>query len=65
MVTALQNVKYPWVNLLELNDQHGIWTKYGIGNAGGGDFLVDENGVFLAVKTTPEEVKNILKRLLK
>lgn len=65
MATALQNVKYPWVNLLELNDRHGIWAKYGIGNAGGGDFLVDDKGVLLAIKTTPEEVKSILKRLLK
>jgi peroxiredoxin len=65
MATAVRNGKYPWVNLLELNDRHGIWTKYGIGNAAGGDFLVDDSGIFLAVKATPEEVENILKRLLK
>ncbi|MDR3366148.1 MAG: redoxin domain-containing protein [Prevotellaceae bacterium] len=65
MLAAVQRVKYPWVNLLELNDRHGVWTKYGIGNAGGGDFLVDDKGILLAVNTTPEEVKRILEKLLK
>ncbi|MDR1672702.1 MAG: TlpA family protein disulfide reductase [Bacteroidales bacterium] len=64
MIATVQKEKYPWINLLELNDRHSIWTKYGIGNAGGGDFLVDDKGVLLAVNTTPEDVESILKNLL-
>ncbi len=64
MLNAIEKDKYPWINLLELNDVHGIWTKFGIGNAGGGDFLVDENGVILAVSPSAEEVRGILKDIL-
>jgi hypothetical protein len=39
--------------------------KYGIGNSGGGDFLVDENGVILIINPTAEEVETILKERLK
>ncbi|MDR0832982.1 MAG: TlpA family protein disulfide reductase [Candidatus Symbiothrix sp.] len=60
MLTAIEKDKYPWANLLELNDQHEIWTQFGIGNAGGGEFLVDENGVFLAIGATSEEISEIL-----
>ncbi|MDR0811056.1 MAG: TlpA family protein disulfide reductase, partial [Paludibacter sp.] len=63
MEKAAEKDKYPWTNLLELNDKYAIWTKFGIGNAGGGEFLVDAEGNFLAVNATPEEMKNILEKL--
>lgn len=63
MEAAVDMDKYPWMNLVELNDQQGIWTRYGIGNAGGGEFLVDDKGNFLAVNTNPAEIKNILEEL--
>jgi hypothetical protein len=43
--------------------RHGVWTKFGIGNAGGGEFLVDAQGNFLAVNATPGEMKTILQEL--
>ena len=61
MKAAIERNKYPWQNLVELNDKENIWVKYGLGNAGGGEFLVDENGVILAVKPTAEEIEKILK----
>jgi peroxiredoxin len=64
MNMVVERDKYPWVNLLDLNDGHSIWTKFGIDNAGGGDFLVDGQGNFLAVYTTPGEIKKILQELL-
>jgi thiol-disulfide isomerase/thioredoxin/uncharacterized protein YdcH (DUF465 family) len=63
MFSAIDKDKYPWTNLLELNDKHGIWAKFGVGNAGGGDFLVDNKGIFLSVNTTADEVKKILETL--
>jgi hypothetical protein len=62
MLAAIAKDKYPWVNYVELNDKNDVWTKFGIGNAAGGDFLVDAQGNFLAVKTSPKEVKEILQR---
>jgi thiol-disulfide isomerase/thioredoxin len=63
MSAAVKQDRYPWVNLLELDDRHEIWRQFGIGNAGGGEFLVDEKGNFLAVKTSPGEVERILHEL--
>ena len=65
MKTAIEKDKYPWLNLVELNDKAQIWTKYGLSNAAGGEFLVDENGVILAISPTAKEVEEILQERLK
>lgn len=59
-VQAAEKDRYPWLNLLEINDSQQIWQRYGVGNAGGGTFLVDENGVLLAISPTAAEVRKIL-----
>ncbi|WP_164123026.1 TlpA disulfide reductase family protein [Sphingobacterium sp. xlx-130] len=56
---------YPWINLLELDDNQLIWRKYGIETSGGGLFLVDTDGTILAVSPTVEQVKTILESRLK
>jgi peroxiredoxin len=62
---TLEREKFPWINLVELNNQNGIWIKYGKPTAGGGTFLVDKNGKILAIEPTAEEVRNILTEKLK
>ena len=57
---AIQLDKYPWENLVELNDVEQIWVKYGIGNAGGSEFLIDEKGIVVAVNPSIEEVRDFL-----
>ena len=57
MKEAITKDKYPWLQLVELNDQNQIWTRYMLGNAGGGVFLVDPNGTILSVNPTPQEVE--------
>jgi len=64
-VNAAQKDKYPWLNLIELKDKGKIWEKYGVGNGGGATFLVDKNGIILAMSPSDEEVKVILDKLLK
>jgi len=64
-INAAQKDKYPWLNLIELKDKGKIWEKYGVGNGGGATFLVDKNGIILAMSPTDEEVKVILDKLLK
>lgn len=63
MKTAIAKDKYPWLNLIELNDAGKIWEKYGVGNAGGGTFLVDKEGKILLIQPTAEEVKACLDKL--
>lgn len=63
-IQAAQKDQYPWVNLLEINDSQSIWKKYGLDNSGGGVFLVDRNGLILAVSPTAEEVRAILAQRL-
>ncbi|MDR2917167.1 MAG: redoxin domain-containing protein [Tannerella sp.] len=60
MEKAIANDKYPWLNLVELNDAGKIWELYGVGNAGGKTFLVDADGTLLAIHPTAEEVRTIL-----
>lgn len=63
-VKAAEKDKYPWINLIELKDAGKIWSKYGIDNAGGSTFLVDKNGIILAINPTDDEVRVILEKLL-
>lgn len=62
---SVQSLLYPWTCLIDLNDENGIWEKYGIGNSGGATFLVDKEGTILAIQPTAHEVRQILNDLLK
>lgn len=64
MKKAIEQDKYPWLNLVELNDKGNIWEMYGAGNSGGCTYLVDREGVILAIHPTAEEVTKILKEVL-
>jgi len=57
---AIKLDKYPWENLVELNDTEKIWEKYGIGNSGGMVFLIDENGIIVANDPSIEEIREFL-----
>jgi thiol-disulfide isomerase/thioredoxin len=65
LVKTLAKEKFPWLNLVELDHTNKIWYKYGIPNAGGGTFLVDREGIILAISPTADEVRKILKEKLK
>jgi len=58
--SAIEKDKYPWENLVELNDAGKIWEKYGIGNSGGAVFLIDENGNIVANNPSIEEIRSFL-----
>jgi len=64
MEHALAQDGYPWLNLLELQDEHKIWEKYGVSRAGGTTVLVDRDGTILAIHPTAEEVEQILQEKL-
>ena len=62
---ALEMDKYPWLNLIEIDNKNGIWSKYNISNSGGYTWLVDSEGKILAIHPSAEEVDKILEGLLK
>ena len=62
---AIQLDKYPWENLVELNDVEQIWVKYGIENSGGSVFLIDEKGIIVAVAPSVDEIRDFLFKTLK
>lgn len=64
MKAAIKKDGYPWMNLIELNDKAQIWSKYGIPNAAGSTFLVDNTGRILAINPSAEEVETILEQTL-
>lgn len=64
MKAAIKKDGYPWMNLIELNDKAQIWSKYGIPNAAGGTFLVDNTGRILAINPSAKEVEAILEQTL-
>ena len=64
MKKAIERDGYPWLNLLELDDRLGIWTKYGVGNAGGARFLVGRDGRIMAINPDAAQVEAILEKEL-
>ena len=62
---AVELEKYPWKNLVELNDAEKIWLKYGLGNVAGGEVLIDEEGTIVAVNPSVDEIRDFLAKKLK
>ena len=63
LVKFFEKEKWPWLNLVELDEQNKIWQKYGI-DGGGGIFLIDKTGKILAINPSAEEVKKELEERL-
>lgn len=61
---VVEQDKYPWPCLAEIDDSTLIWTKFGIPNAPGRILLVDKEGTILAIDPTPEEIRQKLNELL-
>lgn len=61
---AIEKDKYPWLNLIELENINRIWDKYNISNSGGSTFLIDSKGVIVAINPDAEELDKILDGLL-
>lgn len=64
LVKFFEKEKYPWLNLVELDEQNNIWRKYGVEGGGGGIFLIDKNGEILAINPTADEVRKELEERL-
>ena len=60
----LAKKEFPWLNLVELDRQNDLWTKYGVPNSGGGMFLIGRDGKILMKDPTAEELDKKLATLL-
>lgn len=60
LISFLEKEKWPWLQLVELDKQNSIWTKYGIDNSGGKIFLIDNAGKIIAMDPTTDEVRKEL-----
>ncbi|MBC8052244.1 MAG: TlpA family protein disulfide reductase [Sphingobacteriaceae bacterium] len=58
--SKLKQEKYPWINLVELDDRNHIWNKYGISREGGMMLLLDKSGKIIAVDPNAETVRKVL-----
>lgn len=65
MKVALEREKFPWLNMVDLDDKLNIWNKYGLSNAAGGTVLVDSEGNVVKKDPTAEEIREYLKKNLK
>jgi len=63
-LTAIKNDKYPWLNLIELNNSNGIWEKYNIAGSGGCTYLIDKDGKIIAIHPDAKQLEEILSELL-
>ncbi len=61
LVERLEKEKFPWINLIDLDGQLGIWSKYNIPNASGQTFLIDEQGKILEINPTAGSIRKILR----
>lgn len=61
---ALERDGYPWLSLVDVDDVNGIWELYGKTYAAGGTYLVDRDGIIVAVDPKVEEVEAILSKAL-
>lgn len=59
--SRLSKEQFNWMNLVELDDENGIWSKYVIADGAGLLVLTDQAGVILAVNPSPEELEQIIK----
>lgn len=63
MISAIERLKLPWINLAELNDQQNIWSRYGVGNGGGRVFLINQNGKIVMSDITSDSIDVLDSRL--
>lgn len=64
MLKAAEHDGYPWQSFIDLDDADGVWAKNGCPNAGGKIFLIDAEGIIVAVNPTSEQVEEYLKENL-
>ena len=63
LLNTLAKEQFPWLQLVEINDQNRIWSKYNVSTSGGALFMIDRAGKIMAVNPTIEEIEALLQKL--
>ena len=53
---AINQHKYPWTNFAEISNQQSLWAKYGFDNSGGGQVLINTDGIIVALNPTLDDI---------
>ncbi len=61
---TLEKYPSPWKTFLEVNSANNIWNKYGLGQSGGGVFVINKSGQIINAEGSIGEIKDILKKEL-
>lgn len=61
----IEKENYPWINLIDFNNENNIWDKYSISHKGGETFLILSSGKIIAIDPSAEEIKQKLEELLR
>ncbi len=65
LINTVKKENYPWINLLDENNENHIWDKYSISHSGGGIFLITSSGKIISVNASPSKIEMKLEELLK
>ena len=65
MKAAIESDGYPWIQLYDLDGAEGVWSLYGLSDAGGGIFLIDKDGKIVKHVQEIKEVEEYLEEKLK
>lgn len=58
---ALAADDYPWINMVALENNHNIWTQYGIPNAAGRTILINSDGIIIKIDPTSKDIEEYLR----
>ncbi len=64
MVRAAEKDGYPWPNYIDLKDELKVWQKNGLGMAGGGMFLIGQDGVIISTANESDELEPLIRKAL-
>lgn len=61
---ALAADDYPWLNMVAFENNHNIWTQYGIPDQAGRTILINSDGIIIKSDPTAKEVEKYLQKVL-
>ena len=56
----LSKEKFPWVNLIDMNPLHPIWSYYGGANGSGSAYLFGTDGRLIKKSPTFQDIENAI-----
>ena len=58
--SVIEKEKYPWVNLVDMDPWHPVWSSYGDANSSGSAFLFGTDGCLIKKNPTLQDIEDVL-----